>query len=259
VTTVGAIDSQITASAANTSSLGVLNSDDFLKIMITELTNQDPFEPMKNQDLLNQMSTIQQLESNRSMSTSFTQLMDRFDGLLLRQNLNAAGEMIGQLISGTTASGSVAVGKVVAVGVEDNDILLELDTGERVNLNDTIRVGGSNSRDIVGEIVVGLNEDGQKVVGKVESVEVNGTDVTLHLQLRDNPDGQTIAIPLSDASIINANTVELLIGHYVEGLAGDQTIAGVVESVQWAADQILLNLEGEEAQLDLEDLTSIYG
>ena len=93
---VNSIDSNSSVTAGSSArDMQTLSSDDFLKIMITELTNQDPLEPMQNQDLLNQMSTIQQMQSSQEMTRSFNELMSNFDSLLTRQAMGAATEMIG--------------------------------------------------------------------------------------------------------------------------------------------------------------------
>ena len=41
-----------------------LKTEDFIKMMITQLQNQDPMEPAKNEELLAQMSQIGQLQSS---------------------------------------------------------------------------------------------------------------------------------------------------------------------------------------------------
>ena len=60
--------------------LGDLSTDQFLQIMITELQQQDPLEPVKNQDLLAQVSQIRSLEMT-------TQLNESFKTLLLQQQI----------------------------------------------------------------------------------------------------------------------------------------------------------------------------
>ena len=47
-----------------------LKTEDFIKMMITQLQNQDPLEPAKNQELLAQMSQIGQLQSANALQDS---------------------------------------------------------------------------------------------------------------------------------------------------------------------------------------------
>ena len=61
-----------------------LQTADFIKMMLTQLQNQDPLEPAKNQELLAQMSQIGQLQTA-------TQLQDTLKGLTLQNQLGSAG------------------------------------------------------------------------------------------------------------------------------------------------------------------------
>lgn len=237
-----------------------LNSKEFMEIMITELTNQDPFEPMKNQDLLNQMATIQQLQSNQDMAKSFENMMDRYDSLLLRQELNTAAALIGQLISGASSDGSYAMGRVTSVSMDGSDILLEIDTGQRINIQDMERLGGKNSQDIIGQMVIGVDTTGMRVVGKVNEVEVSEEEVLLHLQVAGQ-DENLLKVPLRNASIVNHDTADLLMGYQAVDINGN---AGVVESVKWIARDdstgVILNILNEDGlhEVPLEDITSIF-
>ncbi|MCK5269234.1 MAG: hypothetical protein KAJ46_00560 [Sedimentisphaerales bacterium] len=239
-----------------------LDSEDFLKIMITELTHQDPLDPMKNQDLLNQMAAIQQLQSSQEMSQSFETLMERYDSLLMRQEMSTASSMIGELVSGNTANGEFAVGKVATVRMDGNNIILELDTGQSINIKDMLRLGGSNSQDIVGKMVIGMDSSGARIVGEVVSVEVDGEDIKLHLHQAGTPDDETVPVFMKNASIINIDTADLLIGYTAQGLGG---VSGVIESVEWVAQDsgigVMLNIiasDGDYHRLPLEEITSLY-
>jgi len=244
-----------------------LTGNDFLKLMITELTNQDPFEPMKNQDLLNQMSIIQKLQSDQEMTKSFKDLMLDFEGLLSRQSLSTATRMIGELVSGNTTDGQFALGRVVAVNMDGDEVFLEIDTGQRINWNDVIRLGGNSTQDLIGNMVIGKTIEGENVVGKIDSVEVDdNSQVLLHLNLNESTSEQemTAIVPLRDASIINKDTADLLIGYPISGynydLEENQIVAGTVRSVQWSGQEVILNIvdsEGNSSRVSLDGLTKI--
>ena len=104
-----------------------LKTEDFIKMMITQLQHQDPLEPAKNQELLAQMSQIGQLQSQ-------TLLQESLQGLVLQQNLGAAGNLIGKVVEGVDDAGEQARGLVTSVRVEDKQVLLELDNGKRLSL-----------------------------------------------------------------------------------------------------------------------------
>ena len=122
-TTSGALG----AAAAGTNPNAILGKDDFLKLLVTQLQHQDPLEPAKNQELLAQMSQIGQLQSQ-------TLLQESLQGLVLQQNLGAAGNLIGKVVEGVDDAGEQARGLVTSVRVQDKQVLLELDNGKRLSL-----------------------------------------------------------------------------------------------------------------------------
>jgi len=257
VSAIGALNATnpvVTDSATTSQSM---TADDFIKIMITELTNQDPFEPIKNQDLLAQMAGIQQIQSAQTVTKSFGGIAERFDGFLgrldeylLREQLNTAAKSIGQVVSGTTTGGRPAVGKVLAVNVENGQVYLEIDTGERIPFSALSRLGGANGRDLLGAFVAGQDADGQSVAGIVQSLETDGSQITLQLA-----DGARV--PLASATVITPDTAYLLIGKFVEGGGDRQGIITGYRLTGAGTEGITLLLDtGQE--LTLRDVTKVH-
>ena len=54
-----------------------LNSDDFLKLFMTQLQYQDPTAPMETSDMLNQTSQLTQLQTNQDLKDSLTKLTNQ--------------------------------------------------------------------------------------------------------------------------------------------------------------------------------------
>lgn len=94
-----------------------LSQEDFLDIMIAELTNQDPLEPLDNNQFLNQLTQMQTLEAT-------TKLTEGIESLLLGQQISSAGALIGQQVSGIAASGTAVEGLVERVVVDGTDVYL---------------------------------------------------------------------------------------------------------------------------------------
>ncbi len=115
------------------SSKFALKTEDFIKMMITQLQNQDPLEPAKNQELLAQMSQIGQLQSQ-------TLLQESLQGMVLQQSLGAAGNLIGKMVQGLDDHGEPISGLVSSVRVEKNQVFLELDTGKRLALGSVTEI-----------------------------------------------------------------------------------------------------------------------
>src|SRR5438270_10638056 len=125
----------VTAPSQNhiTSSKHQLNTDDFIKMMLTQLQNQDPLEPAKNQELLAQMSQIGQLQTS-------TQLQETLKGLALQNQLGSAGNLIGKLVQGLDGNNDSVVGLVNSVRVENNQVFLELDSGKTLPMANVMAI-----------------------------------------------------------------------------------------------------------------------
>ncbi len=110
-----------------------LSSADFIRIMFTELANQDPFQPSDSSALLDQMNSIRSIESN-------IQLMDRLDTLVFENKLSSAATLIGKVVQGLTDDGFRVDGTVSTVLRQGDEVTLELDTGWRLSIDNIERI-----------------------------------------------------------------------------------------------------------------------
>jgi flagellar basal-body rod modification protein FlgD len=62
------------ATPTGTGQAGSLGLQDFLKILLTQLTYQDPLKPMDNQEFLAQMAQFTALQQSQAMSSRMDQL-----------------------------------------------------------------------------------------------------------------------------------------------------------------------------------------
>tara|TARA_R110002095_G_scaffold195600_2_gene174258 strand:+ start:6692 stop:7120 length:429 start_codon:yes stop_codon:yes gene_type:complete len=82
-----------------------LTAESFLKLLITELQNQDPTEPLGNEQLLAQLSSMRELQSNIELS-------DTLKAITTGQGLTQAAGLIGKEISGQQDGQSAVAGVV---------------------------------------------------------------------------------------------------------------------------------------------------
>ncbi len=99
-----------------------MSSEDFVRIIFTELANQDPLAPNDSNALLQQLNSIRSIESD-------IQLVEQFKSLVTEHQLAAGGNLIGKFITGLTASSDRVSGHVVSVSREGDSVALELDNG----------------------------------------------------------------------------------------------------------------------------------
>ena len=81
-----------------------LNKDDFLKILITQLSYQDPTAPMEDKEFISQMAQFSSLEQMTNMSKGFSEL----SGIIGKGNaLGLLGKWVEVIDGDSTISGKV--------------------------------------------------------------------------------------------------------------------------------------------------------
>jgi flagellar hook assembly protein FlgD len=98
--------------------------DDFLKIMITELQNQDPLNPLENDELIAQISQIRSVGATEKLTQTL-------DSVLLGQNIASATNLIGAEIDAISDDKQKVTGVVERVSVAEGKPKLHLDLNPR--------------------------------------------------------------------------------------------------------------------------------
>ena len=110
-----------------------MSSADFVRVLTTELTTQDPFEPTDSAQILEQISSLRNIESQMT-------LQEQLKDLVLQNELTQAGGMIGRLVEGLNEGNDRVSGIVTAVRVVEGRAFLELDTGKSLPMSRVERV-----------------------------------------------------------------------------------------------------------------------
>ncbi len=113
-------DTAVTDAVQNSSS--DLGKDAFLKILITQLSNQDPLDPLKDKDFIAQMAQFSTLEQMTNMNKSIEQMV--------AMNKASAVSYIGRVIEYTDDEGLSAYSTVGYVRFEDGQIILNTTDGD---------------------------------------------------------------------------------------------------------------------------------
>lgn len=114
--------------ASSTDAFSAMSSVDFMKIIFTELTNQDPLAPNETKDLLEQVSTIRSIESDLSLSKELKSMV--------RQNeITSSSSLVGKFVTGKTSSSTEVAGFVDSVTITRDGIRLNLSSGYSIGLD----------------------------------------------------------------------------------------------------------------------------
>ncbi len=129
----GAISSVPNVASSSAGAFGSLSSEEFIKVMIEELSNQDPFEPQDSGALLEQLSSLRNIESQLALE-------EQIGSLVLQNQIAAAGGLIGKVITGQGSGSNSVQGLVTSVRVHDEKVYLELDNGMTLGMNDVTHI-----------------------------------------------------------------------------------------------------------------------
>ena len=113
-------------------------SDQFMLLLMAQLRNQNPLEPMSDKDLMGQITQLNSLQELQKISASI-QARDKSSGLT-----EAVG-LIGKTVNYTQEGGETGSGVVTGVSMLKNEILLWI--GEKkipLSAVSSVEAGGKN-------------------------------------------------------------------------------------------------------------------
>jgi flagellar basal-body rod modification protein FlgD len=128
--TIGAV-----SSSASTTQAKPMGMEDFLKILLTQLTFQDPLKPMDNQEFMAQMAQFTSLEQTQ-------QLNEKMSTLISNQAALQSVGLIGRTVDLTADAGVSISGTVTALSL----------TGEAPSLTVTTVAGATLSNVSLSQI-----------------------------------------------------------------------------------------------------------
>jgi flagellar basal-body rod modification protein FlgD len=198
-----AMETAAIASAASSSALSgsptaqAMTGEDFFKLLIAQLSNQDPMEPMSNQELLEQISSIRDIELSTALTESLQRLTDQ-------ERYGSAAALIGRYVTGEVDPDDPTTARAegVVVGVRfsgDGQPFLQLDTGLELPLDQVATVVSTEqaAQVLIGRLVTGVDTSDVDAPAVIEGV-VTG--------VRTDPDG-TVMLELDTGETLPQSAV----------------------------------------------------
>lgn len=112
-------------------SKSALGKEDFLLLMIQQLQNQDPLEPMKNEDFIAQLAQFNSLEQMQNLNATMSSL-----GNL--QILSQTASMVGRTVEATDANNATISGVVKSVDFKNGVATLVINDANNIEHRVTI-------------------------------------------------------------------------------------------------------------------------
>jgi len=185
----------------------VLGQEDFLKLLMTQLQNQDPMEPMDNGEFMGQMAQFSTVSGITEMGESIDSLVGMYQG----QQMSNSASMIGKqaLVNGNWAQlkGGQLGGAIdltmaandvrVDIKSESGEVMASLGLGSRMAGTqeftwDGIKHDGTPAAEGDYYLSATAIRDGEttvppmQVYGTVNSIQLKGGEVTLNVSGQGN-------------------------------------------------------------------------
>lgn len=108
------------ASPIGSTASASLSMEDLLRVMLTELTYQDPLKPVENKDFIAQIAQFSSLDATQRLNSSI-------ERMLALQSASQSVGLLGKNVSATT-NGSSVTGQVTALSLVGSEPQLTITT-----------------------------------------------------------------------------------------------------------------------------------
>ncbi|UOQ47873.1 flagellar hook assembly protein FlgD [Gracilibacillus caseinilyticus] len=138
-----------TQTRTTSSSLG---KDEFLRILMTQLQNQDPLNPMEDKEFISQMATFSSLEQMMNMSSAIESLVVNQSVSPVIQYSHLIGEEV-EYYRLDEETGEIAEPKeivtsnVVAISEQQGYAVIELENGQKIYTDEILRISQAGTKE----------------------------------------------------------------------------------------------------------------
>jgi flagellar basal-body rod modification protein FlgD len=114
--------SAATAATSGTASALNLSSGDFMQLLVAQLQNQDPLDPVSDTEFASELAQFATLQGVNTLNTNFSSLLQVQQ---LAQGINLVGQTVNYTTSGSSSQSS---GVVSGITVQNGQLQLEIGT-----------------------------------------------------------------------------------------------------------------------------------
>lgn len=119
ISAIGGTNSSQSNAQAATNAFG-MSFESLLKIILTQLTYQDPLKPMENFEFVSQLAQFSQIQQGQVISDSLAQLVSA-------QSVTQATGLLGRVVD-IEAGSTTLVGTVKSVSFQNGDARITIET-----------------------------------------------------------------------------------------------------------------------------------
>jgi flagellar basal-body rod modification protein FlgD len=259
-------ETQYSTSSSSSSDPRALGKDDFLKLLVAQLQNQDPLDPMDNAEFMSQTAQFSMLEELQNQSALF-------EDMAFSQKLTQAADMIGmraQIYDPVT--GELTTSPITGLTIQDGDVYFIINE-IAYRFEDLVEVYGPQDA-VTDQLEYGLSLIGKQVTvrdendiahtGTVWAVEVD--EGTPYIRISDDSGRYSLdsieQISQSEGALSAAEVAEAagLVGQHAKVTHPNtgETVEGVIEGIAYSPNSglhVTIN-GGHYSYSDIIEITS---
>lgn len=187
---------------------GVMGKDDFMKLLIAQLQNQDPTNPMQDTEFIAQMAQFSALEQTMNLSKAF----DRFAEAQNQSHIIQYNSFVGrnvrwhEITSETGENGKPVInegtGIIQSVKYIDGSVIFIMEDGKELtpgNISEVISNQGVGNSLVEASMLIGKN------VGYIDGEE----ELESTVQSVTNKDGKILYLLANGSSIESSQLIKI--------------------------------------------------
>ncbi len=225
-----------------------VRQEDFMKLLLAQMTHQDPMNPMQDTAFMGQMAQFQALDEQIAMTKTML-------GMRSEMALQGANGLMGKFVVGDDAGDNEISGQVASAALEDGAVYVELTTGQKIAYADITGVSDLKVKEetklvtamnMIDMYVAGQDDNGNTVGGVAVGVTVQDDktyvelDNGLHLPF-DNIEVATDPVVRMERLEAEAS---LLVGKQISGYdQNEQVVSGIATETVTSGYEVFLRLE----------------
>lgn len=124
-----------------------MDTGDFLKLLLTELENQDPMDPVSTSDMASQFASLTQVsqmakvvDSIENMNDTVANVMDSIENMSNNQSIEYLGKTISYSKENSDGTSETITSKVTGIEYTDGVAYLITEDGGKVGLSSVLGV-----------------------------------------------------------------------------------------------------------------------
>jgi len=191
-----------------------LNSADFLKLLTSELQNQNPLNATSTTDFINQLTSYANFSEQQSINSNMSALAGSFASLVTLNSVNYIGHTVqAKTDTSTLSNGSATYGYTLSSAAEDVTITIKDSSGKTVWTGSGSGNAGSNTFTWNGKDSSGTQlADGGKYTMSVTATDAAGNSVFSYATITGkvtgiDASGSTPSLTVNGVSVSASNII----------------------------------------------------